>query len=97
MEYILVYLIRKIDSIFEEGYNKDYIYEKRINIPVLQVEHINPSNHISNMIGKNRDKMPRIGKPRPLLTMRGAIKFNMWKRTVFIKNFEYYFFSFHFN
>ena len=68
-------------KIFEEGYDKDYIYEERKYIPILQAKRVDPPNIISNYIGKNQRKMPRIGKRMVLLTMRGAIKFNMWKRT----------------
>ena len=67
-------------KIFEEGYNRDYVYEKRENIPVLQIEQANPSNIGSTNIGKKVKKTGFVGgKPQPLLTMRGAIKFNMWK------------------
>ena len=60
----------------------DYIYEKGQPDSNFKLETVQNKKYTSN---------PDI----ILLTMRGAIKFNMWKRTAFIKNSKYYFF-FHF-
>lgn len=68
-------------QVFEEGYNKDYIYEKGIIIPSLN----NTNNKFDFMFNmkSNSDNISKRGGRRHiiLLTMRGAIKFNMWKRT----------------
>ena len=69
---------------FEEGYNKDYIYEKRKHIPDLESNLYLDSKTIYR------------GPDMILLTMQGAIKFNMWKRTEGGKISKYYL-SFHFN
>lgn len=68
-------------KVFEEGYDKDYIYEKRENIPIIDSTNKDSPDKFKTYLGDNSNKMPRIGKPQLLLTMRGAIKFNMWKRT----------------
>lgn len=64
-------------KIFEEGYDKDYIYEQVKNIPILK---LNEKNENFGLNFKLRPKYVR-GSDIILLTMRGAIKFNMWKRT----------------
>ncbi len=68
-------------EVFKKGYDKDYIYEKRDKIPVLDIKQDNFPNKFKTYLEGNSGTVSRIGKPRPLLTMRGAIKFNMWKRT----------------
>jgi len=72
-------------KIFEEGYDKDYIYEEKKYIPIIQEEQVEMNTLISNKsdhLLNNLSKRGLIGGSPPiLLTMRGAIKFNMWKRT----------------
>lgn len=65
-------------KVFEEGYDKDYIYEKRKDVDKLNIKS-------PNWFKTNLDSLSKRGfvggTLQPLLTMRGAIKFNMWKRT----------------
>lgn len=70
-------------KVFEEGYNKDYVYEERKNIPILGTNSTDVKNSINVEHELNLTKKTGFvgGKSQTLLTMRGAIKFNMWKRT----------------
>ena len=68
-------------KVFEEGYNKDYIYENALNISPLNKTNNNFEFDLKS--NSNSDNISKHGGRRRLilLTMRGAIKFNMWKRT----------------
>ena len=70
-------------KVFEKGYNKDYIYEERINISKIGIEKANSQSppYFKNKVVKLSKKGYVAGIPIILLTMCGAIKFNMWKRT----------------
>jgi len=69
-------------KIFEEGYNKDYIIEERKNIPILQIKQDKNSSIITNYTGKHSEIVGfKIGNPRTLLTIQGAIKFNHRKKS----------------
>lgn len=70
-------------KIFEEGYDKDYINEERKNIPKLPKEFLKlqRSDYFKNNLNKVSGRGLSGGTGIVLLTMRGAIKFNMFKRS----------------
>ena len=68
-------------EVFEEGYRKDYIFEKGRNIPLLNLNNENKKTDINLKLITTQNKKYKGSPDIILLTMRGAIKFNMWKRT----------------